>query len=765
MMKNVLRIGESMEVIEKDGYKYRKREKPWQYQEGEYTVTRGNAWSGPGCHLGCAVLLYTDKDGKLVKVEGDPESQYTQGRLCVRCLALPEVTNSPLRLTYPMKRARADRGKDKFERISWDEAFDTIEKNFNAIKEEYGAESVMFAQGTGRDMMHYISRLSNSFGSPTSISLFSGCACYAPRVAGLIATTGAFWIADVANQFIDRYDDPQYTVPEVMVVWGNYPLRSNSDGFFGHAVVDLMKRGMKIIMIDPKVTWLSTHSEMHLRVRPGTDAALAMAMLNIIINEGIYDHEFVDKWCYGFEELRERVQKFSPEAMAATTGVPLEQIVAAARMLAASKPACLQWGVAVDMTREGLPAAQAILSLFEITGNMDVPGGMINPSEIMNYGGGWTTDLEGNELISEEQGAKRIGLSKYPLLRFGFRVSQPDMTFEAIKTGKPFPIKGAIFFQNNALACMAPKPEEAMKALVENMDFMVCVDLFMTPTVMAFADIVLPAATFPERNGLRFGDGMQRGEAINKVTQIGECKSDMEICLELGSRFNKKGWPWKDVMEMFEYMISSRTGMSFEDVRDNGPVFLPFEYKKHEKGHMRPDGELGFRTKTGRIELYSTFFEMAELDPLPYFEEPSPGPGATPELMEKYPYVLTTGARNWSLFHTEHRNIPRMRALHPDPTVQIHPDDVAAMGVAAGDWVKLENHIGRCKARVESTFAVKRGIIHIDHAWWFPEKDPERFFDLFDLAVNNLIDWGCGKSGFGANYKCTVCKVSKWEEE
>ena len=753
-----------MEVIEQNGYQYVKREKPWQYEEGEYTVTRGSAWSGPGCHLGCAVLLYTDKDGKLVKVEGDKDSQYTQGRLCVRCLALPEVTNSPLRLQYPMKRARENRGKDLFERITWEEAFDTVESRLKAIKEESGAETVMFSQGTGRDVMHYFSRLCYSYGSPTYASLFSGNACYLPRVAGLIATTGAFWIADVSNQFIDRYDNPNFTVPEVMFIWGNYPLTSNSDGFYGHAVVDLMKRGMKVVMIDPRVTWLSVHSELHLRVRPGTDAALALGMLNVIISEELYDHDFVNRWCYGLDELRERVQKYTPEVVANITWVPAEQIVAAARLLAASKPACLQWGVAVDMTREGLPAAQAMLGLFEITGNIDIPGGMIAPSEIMNYGRGWSYDFEGNDLISEEQEAKRIGLDRYALLRFGFRVSHPDLTLEAIRTGKPFQIRAAFFMQNNVLACMAAQPKEVMEVLAEKLEFVICSEIFMTPTVMALADIVLPAATFPERDGLRFGDGMQRGEAINKVTQIGECKSDMEICLELGKRFNPAAWPWETTREMFDHMISSVTGMSFEEVRDKGPVFLPFEYKKYEKGMLRPDGEPGFRTKTGRIELYSTFFQMADLDPLPYFEEPSPGPGATPELMSEYPFVITTGARNWGMFHSEHRNIPRLRVLHPDPTVSIHPDDVATIGLKHGDWAKLENHVGACKARIDSTPIVRRGILHIDHGWWFPEADRENLFDIFDVSVNNLLEWGCGKSGFGSNYKCTVCKVSRWEE-
>jgi anaerobic selenocysteine-containing dehydrogenase len=198
------------------------------------------------------------------------------------------------------------------------------------------------------------------------------------------------------------------------------------------------------------------------------------------------------------------------------------------------------------------------------------------------------------------------------------------------------------------------------------------VDIFKTPTIVALADIVLPAATYPERDGLRFGDGAQRGEVINKVTQIGECKSDMQINLELGKRFNSEGWPWENVQEMFTYMLSA-TGMSFTELRETAPGYLPFEYKKHEKGMMRADGQPGFNTATGRIELYSTFYEMAGLDPLPYFEEPAPGPTSTPDLYQEYPLILTTGARNWGMFHSEHRQVKRLRAIRPDPIIQVHP--------------------------------------------------------------------------------------------
>lgn len=741
------------------GYVFVDHEKPYQYKEGEYTVTRGSAWSGPGCHDGCGVLLYTDKEDKLVKIEGDPENPYNNGRLCVRCLDLKSVVYHKDRLTHPMKRDPKDRGKDIWERTTWDEAFDLIETKFNKIRDQHGAESIGFAQGTGRDIAAYISRLSWSYGSPNFMSIFSGIACYAPRVAGCFATTGSFWVADCSQQFADRYNNPEWKAPETMFVWGNYPLKSNSDGFYGHWVIDCMKRGTKIVMVDPKTTWLSARSEVHLPVRPGTDAALALAMLNVIITEDLYDHDFVDRWCYGFDEFKERVLEYSVEDMAKSTWVSEERIREAARLLASSKPATLQWGVAVDMTKEALPAGQAIMALFQITGNVDIPGGVIAPPEILSYAGGW-----GRELISDEQKAKRLGLDRYGLLNQGFQLAQPDVFVETLETGEPYEIHGLWLQTHNVLSCMGADPKK-LYDLSKDLDFVVCVDLFKTPTIMALGDVVLPAATFPERDGIRIGDGCQRGEAINKVVQVGECKSDMEINLELGKRWNPDGWPWDNVEDMFSYMVTP-TGMTFDELRKNAPAYMPFSYKRHETGKLRGDGKPGFNTVTGRIELWSNYYNQIGLDPLPYFEEPAPGPLSTPELLDEYPLVLTTGARNWSLFHSEHRQVDRLRALHPDPIIQIHSQVAQDYGFVEGDWVWMENPLGRAKRKVRIVELFDPRIVACDHGWWLPEGDPEKFYDVFDLNCNNLVPWGQqGKSGFGANYKTTLCKLYKVEED
>jgi anaerobic selenocysteine-containing dehydrogenase len=309
---------------------------------------------------------------------------------------------------------------------------------------------------------------------------------------------------------------------------------------------------------------------------------------------------------------------------------------------------------------------------------------------------------------------------------------------------------------------MSADPKRIYRGLMD-LDFITCVDLFMTPTIMAVADVVLPAATFPERNGIRVGDGCQRGEVINKVTQIGECKSDMQINLELGKRFNPEAWPWDNVEDMFSHMLE-QTGMTFAELQEQAPAYMPFTYRRHEKGLLREDREPGFNTSTGKIELYSGFYEMAGLDPLPYFEEPSPGPGATPELLEEYPLVLTTGARIWSMFHSEHRQVERMRAIRPDATIEVNPVTLKKFGIQDGEWVWVENQRGRAKRRVKASPVIDPRMCNCDHAWWLPEGDPENLYDVFDLNINNLVPWINGKSGFGSNYKTMLVKLYKVEE-
>ena len=734
------------------GYRELEHSKPWQYEEDGLTVTRTKAWTAPGCHIGCDVKLYTDKEGKLVRIEGDEESPYNQGRLCARCLDIKEVVYSPERILHPMIRAREDRGKDKWRQVSWDEALDYVYDNMMEIKEKYGAETFFFTHGTGRDVMQYADRLMYAYGSPNMTGLFSGLSCYVPRIAGMSCTAGSLYVADCSQAHFDRYENPEYKVPEVMAVWGNNPIVANADGFYGHWVVDLMKRGMKTIVVDPRVTWIAARSELHLRIRPGTDAAMALGMLNVIINEDLYDHQFVDAWCYGFDQLAERVQDFPPSKVAEITWVPEEKIIAAARMIANAKPATLQWGVAIDQTREAMGTGQAVTAIFEITGNIECPGGLIANTQILDVmGGQW-----GREFLPEGMDDKRI-CGPYVLMKNTMTSCSDDEVVKCLETDQPYKLHGAWLQAHNPLACMSADPKRVYEGM-KKLDFIVCVDLFMTPTIAGLVDVVLPCCTFPERDGLSLVCGIQQAGSMNQVCDPGDTKSDMEINLLLGKRFNPECWPWDNVADMYTDILQD-SGYKYEELREVSPVYVPFEYYRHEKGLLRPDGQPGFNTPTGRIELWCNIYNMFSLDPLPYYKEPEPGPISTPELTEEYPLVLTTGHRRWNSFHSEHRQIPRLRAIHPEPTLDIHPADAEKFGVEEGQWVWVENYLGRAKCVVNVTYKMPEGIASSDHAWWHPEGDPENMFDVFDLAINNLVPFNPGPSGFGSNYKSTLVKV------
>ena len=738
-----------------------KAEKPWQWEEDGYTVTRTSAWSAPGCHEGCGVLLYT-QDGVLKKVEGDPEDPFSRGRLCPRCLAFPQVEYHPDRIKYPMKRVGA-RGEKKWERISWDEALDTCEREMRRIAEQYGPETFHFWRGTGRDIYWQAGRLGWSYGSPNEYGAMSGTSCYIPRLAAQIMTIGGQTIADFAQFFADRYDNPEWRRPETILLWGCNPVYSNPDFFMGHWITDAMKTGSKLVTVDPRVTWLAAKSDIHLQLRPGTDGALALGLLNVISNEGLYDREFVDNWTYGFDQLAEAAAPYTPERVSEITWVPAEKIVAAARVYAESKPASVVWGLAIDMQKQGVPAATAINALWCITGNLDVPGGNI----FTQFPMGVTQNMMGawgfTELLSDEQQEKRLGIDKYPMYRFGLLFSSPDEALLSMETGKPYPAKGAWIQSTNPMAGMFQDPKRWYK-VVKDLEFVAAVDIFMTPTIEALADIVMPVKTFAEKKSFR-GTYYFLSTINDAVTPVGEAKSDAEIDLLLGRRFSKEAWPWDNEEEILDEILTP-SGMSYQDLRENGPVYPQYVYRKYEKGLLRPDGQPGFMTPSGRIELYSTLFDQFGLPAVPFYEEPAKSPVSTPDLMEKYPLILMSGVRSPVFFHSEHRQIPYLRQLHTDPFVEIHPDYARGHGIVDGDWVWIENDKDRIRQRAKVNPGIHPKCALGQHGWWFPEKKDEELYGMWDVNINRLLETNLvSQFGFGADIKCSVCKIYKVKDE
>jgi len=735
------------------------------------SIYRTTSWSaGPGCHGGCGQKLHV-KDGKMVRIEGDENHPWSQGRSCPKVLALTQYMYHPDRITRPLKRVGA-RGEGKFEPIGWDEAFDICEKRLNEIKQKYGAESAIFVQGTGRDIGGPITMLAYSFGSPNWVQLgLSGHSCYTPRLGAMKSVMGDFAVAD-CSQFLERrYEDPQWKVPEVIITWGQNSITGCPDGFFGHWVVDCMKRGSKIISIDPRNTWLSSRALHHLQLRPGTDGALALAMLNVIISEGLYDKEFVSKWVQGFEQLRERAAQYPLDKVARITEVPAEDIAAAARAFGRARQAAIQWGVPVDMCPDGTSVAHAITCLSVITGNIDKPGGQViaRPSHgVTSYP--FSTEelvkLYGKELI-ERLNEKRIGADAYPMVKNFRGWAQPDMVIDQVESGVPYPIKAAWIQTANVLGGQSARAKFHLEAL-NKLEFIAVVDLFHNPTTMALADIILPAATFPEKDSIR--SWWAPLTSIKKRVQVGECKSDWEINFELAKRFNPEGMKrWKTLEDMFNERLAP-SKMTVSDLQQQGGYKMPGDgafkpYDRHERGLLRADGKPGFNTKSGKVEVYCDTFEGWGMDPLPFYTEPPQSEHSTPELFKKYPLVMITGARSQLYFHAEHRQIPWLREKMPDPTVEIHPETAKTYGIYDGEWVYLKNDMGRVKRKAKLSLQVQRHHVHTMHGWWLPELEGKApsLYGVGDFQINNIIPGPqCSKSGFGGGqYKTTLCTLAK----
>lgn len=314
---------------------------------------------------------------------------------------------------------------------------------------------------------------------------------------------------------------------------------------------------------------------------------------------------------------------------------------------------------------------------------------------------------------------------------------------------------------------MGAAPQRIIKALQENMDFNVVVDLFLTPTALACADILLPAACFPERIGIYGHQPYLIGTINQAIEPQGEVKPDQVIMYEIGKKFGRgEGMDqWQTEEEFYDFCLR-KSGFTYKTLQDRCWAFPEFEYEKHKKGLLRKDGQPGFNTSTGRYNFYSLEMVYFGFPPFPTYEEPPESPVSAPELAEKYPLVLTTGARHWGFFHSEHRQSPSMRRLHPEPTVLIHPATAEKYGIVEGDWVKIENQFGSCKQKAKLSIRIRKDTVAADHAWWFPERDPDdgTLFGVMECNINKLIPMRPGKSGLGASYKSQLCAISKFEE-
>ena len=687
------------------------------------------------CHNECGVLA-TVRDEVVRKVEGDPEDPVTGGMMCAKGLAMRQYLYHPDRILHPLRR-RGPRGSGSWERIGWEEALTQVAGTLGGFKEKFGPESVGMGTGTYRGWFQVFMRFVNAFGTPNWGE--PGMAqCMWPRCNGSALTfgrTGAFALKC-----------PDYDNTRCLMVWGENP--SATFPFRAGQLVEARSRGAKVIVVDPRYTATAAKADLWLQLRPGTDGALALGMIHVIIEEDRFDREFVAKWCLGFEELRERAREYTPRRAAEITWIPEEKIIQAARMYATTRPASLLAGVTIDQLMESLHVARALTVLIALTGNVDIPGG--------NYFKPGFGNVEEKELamadhIPYEKWEARLGFDRYPFLCGPQSTRTPGAhmpsVWDAILTGKPYPVRAMLLGGTNPIVSYANS--QVVGAAMRKLEFIAAIDLFMNETV-ELADVILPAATWLERSELVSGVHSTYDHLLFRqkvIEPLGESRSDVNILSELARRLGFGEYFWKDEDEYLDFLLKPM-GMTFADLQKKGFVKVPMRYRKYE--------EQGFRTPSGKAELYSEAMGKAGFDPLHHYLEPPESPFSTPELTREFPYILTTGGRSPAFFHTEFRQVPWLRSIDPDPLVEINPRTAREKRISEGDWVSVETPRGKIRMRARLTEGIDPRVVSTVHGWPGDSND--------NILTDNKICASAIGSTPLRGLLATLCRITREEE-
>ncbi len=676
------------------------------------------------CNQGCDAAVHV-KDGVVVRVEGDPGSEVTRGTLCAKGLASREILYHPDRVLYPMRRAGA-RGEGKWQRMSWDEALDTIVDRLRSIEEAYGEESILLATGTNRGWVRYFNRFANAYGKQW---MGPGIAqCFYPRITGQMLVLGT-----------NAMENPDNNGTRSMLIWGCNP--TSTWPVKGMGMMEARRRGARMIVIDPVLSEAASKADLWLQLRPGTDAALALAMLHVIIKEGLYDRTFVERWCSGFDELAARVEEYSPERVEAITWVPAGRIRDAARLYGGMRPSSITQCLSIDQNADTISTSRAIAMLAAVTGNIDVPGGnLITMLAKMAP----VTDETGTAMLSKEHHETRLGRAQYPFLAGEACVLTPSAhnytVWKAMLTGHPYPIKAVYCHGSNMLRTYVNT--NMVADALKKIDFLVVADLFLTETAQ-IADVVLPAASWMERSSVTRNEqtSINHLHLQQKVIQRGECRSDLAILNELARRlgFGDRMFPSEEAY--FDFVLQS-SRLNFEAFREQGVVTFPQRFKKYETG--------GFRTPSGKVHLYDERLADLGFDPLPGYREPSESPVSNPALAEEYPLIITTGGRVPVFRHSELRNIPILREIVPEPEASVHPETAKALGIAHGETIVVESTRGSMEAKAFVTEGIEPRVIQVPSHW--------RGINNVNRVMDNEA---CAPMIGSAQLRCQLCRVRK----
>ncbi|RMF67392.1 MAG: aminotransferase class V-fold PLP-dependent enzyme [Calditrichaeota bacterium] len=654
------------------------------------------------CPAGCWVEV-GKQDGRLVDIRQD--TTHPLGMICRRGEHAPEIVYSEHRLKHPMKRV-GPKGTRQFEPITWDEAYDLIVENLTKIKAESGPEAVAVYTGRGAfelslcDMFQpkgvEVSSASNvlfPFGSPNTMGV--GALCYvsfamiAPHV-----TMGRMLV----NMFTDMEN------AEVLVVWGANPA-TDSPPLDMYRLEAAARRGADVIVIDPRRTETATRTNAQwVPIRPGTDGALALSMIEVMLDEELYDENFAENWCHGFDELARYVQHFRPEVAEKITGVPAETIRDLARRICNATGACPVMYTGLEYSNSGIQAIRAVLTLFALAGQLDVPGGIGLAMRNSHFPINRSCNQPNPNLDLA------VARDKVPIYSHYRGESHASGLVDAVLKGEPYRIRGLLI---HGASILTSWPQTALwRETLSKLDFVVCIDRQLTADA-AYADVVLPATTMFEIDSyMVYGPIFRLREKV--IEPVGEARNDYLIMAELANRLGYGHLYPQSEEELIRFALRD-SGYTLEDVKKAGGwVKIPtpiMEYKKWEKGGLRADGKPGFETPTGKFEIWSTTLEEYGYEPLPKYTEPKEGPLSRPDLAGSFPLVFNSGARPHTDFRSQHHGIKGLLKDNPEPTVEINLEDARDRGIKSGDLVEVRTPRGAVPFRARVTDAIVKGAI------------------------------------------------------
>ena len=731
--------------------------------ELDTAVTEVHVVSDVDSHSQCGMRVSV-KAGRVVAISGDPDDPECKGELTMRGEHLLEVLYAPDRLQYPLKRV-GERGESKWQRISWDEALDTIAEKLKEVKLEHGAEAIAFHRGhyhSGQLLDVFLSRLANLIGTPNVSN--PSHVCLGPRAFTQITFDfGILVVPDVAHT-------------NCLVLWGGNPEVSNKGQAI--AIREARARGTKLIVIDPRVTSYAEEADIYAQPRPGTDCAVALGMLNVIVTEKLYDKEFVDQWTVGFPELVKHVEDYPPETVEKITRVSAQIICDMARMYATIKPACISPRNALDEHTNASCAIRAIDILMAITGNLDIKGGNVFMIPIsLGF-----EDLHLSEKLSSKAREKMIGADKvlYSKMSKFYPSAHTPSIWNAITQQDPYAVKAMMIFAANPLLTQANS--QLINKALKQLDFLVVTDMFMTPTA-ELADIVLPACSFLERTRFVTYDchtdhGWNAPLRIllspKVIEPLYESQPDWKIIWQLGKKLGySEYFPWQSEEEAIDQVLAP-LGINCEKLRPHAqgivvplPSILykkfsgPFGglvrailqrtvFKQYPEMYRKYAGFMkGFMTPSKKMEIYSEQLQQLGQNPLPVYTEPAESPVSRPDFAKEYPLILIAGSKLESYTHSMMRNIPSLRSEAPEDVLEINPETAKEFGVEDGNMVSVESPRGHIKCRAEVSQKIAPGIVHL-------------YFGYEESNANILTDHIAYDPITGSTgLKSLLCKIEK----